>query len=239
MIASATGGGTQVNRSTFSLPLVSAAVALLAVTADAARLDMNDPRRALGREDDVRIDAQLSQDSVSPGSSVSVTYQVQNLSPSTVAIADKIADVSYDADTQTLTLSVGSEVPSNGTMPHLTVIGPGEKKTMTAGGVVRVNLPTVRSPFIAVPRFVQVKVNVLRDVTPFSKLIEEQKQAHNALAAIALPDDLFDKWIESNDAIFLNAIPVYWNPNKRSGTDASERRATSVSAPAPGLPGSF
>lgn len=52
-----------------SKSLVFAAAVVLSINAlpsDAASVDMKDPRRALGREDDVRIDAQIAQDTVSP-----------------------------------------------------------------------------------------------------------------------------------------------------------------------------
>src|SRR5512146_2314204 len=117
------------------------AVSFLNVAAAlAAHVDMNDPRRALGREDDVRIDAELMQDSVSSGSAVGVTYQIQNLSNDPIAIADKVCDVSYDADERTVVVSIGADVPKDGVMPKLVVLAPNEKKTFTAGGIVRVTV---------------------------------------------------------------------------------------------------
>src|SRR6266508_2349337 len=83
----------------------------------AAHIDMNDPRRALGREDDIRVDAQLVQDTVSSGSPVGVTYRIENLTPEPVAVADKVCDVSYDVESRTITVAVGSEVPKAGMMP--------------------------------------------------------------------------------------------------------------------------
>src|SRR5438552_17418410 len=159
----------------------------------AAHVDMKDPRRALGREDDIRVDAQLVDDTVSTGSPVGVTYQIAHLSPQPVAVADKVCAVSYDADTRTITLSIGSEVPKDGTMPHLVTIGSKEKKTFTIGAILHVATPTVRSPFTRVPRFVQVKVNFLRDVEPFRTLIENQST--RTTSAIELTDAQFDKWL--------------------------------------------
>ncbi|MGZ5432189.1 MAG: hypothetical protein ACXWH7_04625 [Thermoanaerobaculia bacterium] len=49
-----------------SIPLIHAAAAT------AAGIDMDDPRRALGREGDVRVDAQLVRDTVSPGAPIGV-----------------------------------------------------------------------------------------------------------------------------------------------------------------------
>src|SRR5436190_15486480 len=148
---------------------------LLTTTAiQAAKVDMRDPRRAVGREDDVRVDAELAQDSVSTHAKLGVVYQVQNLTDAPIALADKISDATYDADTQTITLSFGAEVPDGATMPHLVVIPPGEKKTFRGIGSLNIPTPSVRSPWAPVPRFVQVKVTVLRDLTPFAALIEQQ-----------------------------------------------------------------
>lgn len=181
------------------------------VSATAASIDMDDPRRALGREDGVRVDAQLLSDTVGSGSPLAVTYQIHNLTSTPVAIADKVTDVAYDRESRTITISIGSEVPSGGVMPRLTTIAPGEKKTMTAGRTL--TIPVAGSGrFAAVPRFVQIKVNILRDLAPFRQLIEQQSRAG---ADLVLSDPLFDRWLESNDAIFLNALPVRWTPGAR------------------------
>src|SRR6185436_10506839 len=117
-----------------------------------------------------------------------------------VAVADRVCDISYDNETQTVTVSIGSEIPSEGMMPHLVMIGPGQKKVFTTGGVVSVAVPNIRSPLVVVPRYVQIKVNVLRDIGPFRGLTPNQR----------MTDQQFDQWIEANDAIFLNTIPVRW-----------------------------
>jgi hypothetical protein len=182
---------------------------------------MNDPRRALGREDNIRVDAELLQDSISPSSPLSITYQIENLSNQTIGIADKISDVSYDADTATITFSIGAEVPAGTTMPHVVVIGPGQKRVLNAGGLVHVAVPRQRTPWSAVPRYVQIKVNVLRDITPFTALLDQQAKSS---VAPALPNDLFDKWVDANDSVFLNSLPVHWSGgNEQSAGDVSER----------------
>src|SRR6266481_513278 len=172
---------------------LSTLTALVAASADAARLDMKDPRRALGREDDVRVDAQIYQDTLSSGSTISVTVQVQNLTSAQVAIADKICDTSYDIDTRTITVSVGAEIPSAGSAPHLVTINPGQTKTFTTAAIVRVAVADPRSPFTNAPRSVQIKVNVLRDLSPFRDLLGEQARGVTA----ALSDDLFERWVET------------------------------------------
>jgi len=55
-------------------------VTLIATAGQAARIGMKDRRRAVGAEDDVRVDAQLTTEFVSARSPIGVTYQIQNLS---------------------------------------------------------------------------------------------------------------------------------------------------------------
>jgi hypothetical protein len=63
---------------------------------------------------------------------------------------------------------------------------------------------------------------VLKDLDPFADLIAKQ----TATASPALPNDLFDKWVNAVDAVFLNTIPVRWGggpPDPLSSVDASNR----------------
>ena len=205
------------------LILLLATATFCTTTAFAARVDMNDPRRALATDDDLRIDAQLGDDTIGSGSSVSVTFQIQNNTRQPIAIASKVVDTSYDAESQTVTVSIGAEIPNGTTMPQLTVVKSGEKKTFTAGSTIHLMLPSVRSPFIAYPRYVQVKVNVLRDIAPFSDLIAQQRET----AQSPLPDTLFETWVQNNDAIFLNTIPVHW----KNGRSEGDQNGADLSAP--------
>ena len=203
--------------------LVAVAVlSILSTTASyAAHVDMNDPKRALGREDDIRIDAQLFEDTVASNGPINVVYQIQNLTRHYIAIADKVCDSSYDADSRTIIVSIGAEVPANTTMPHLVTIAPGEKKVFNAGAMARVLTPNTRSPFASVPRFVQIKVNVLRDTAPFDALIEQQARAPQS--PVPLPNELFDRWLDANDAIDLNAIPVQWTGPAKSPVASADQ----------------
>jgi len=198
---------------------LAASTILTAMAAEAAEIDMNDPRRAVGREDDVRVDAQLTRDTISPGSAISVTYQIQNFTSATVAIADKISDATYDEDDRTITLAIGAEVPVGGTMPHMVTIAPGERKVLRATAIPLLAASAVRTASAISPRYVQVKVTILRDLTPFIALIQNQSQARARLS-----DELFNRWMENSDSIFLNAVPVGWtaqDPN--APVDASQR----------------
>lgn len=209
---------------TSSKPFLAAvAVALFGASiAAAARVDFSDPRRALGRDGDIRIDAELGQEGVAANSPVTVTYQIQNLSSSTIALADKIADTDFDADSQTITLSIGAEIPPGKDLPHLVTINPGEKRVLSAGALLHVAVPNVRTRWTIVPRYVQVKVTVLRDVKPFATLIDQQRRS---ATAVALPNNMFDRWVEASDSIVLNPIPVYWKGDSNRGSAENDRPA--------------
>lgn len=186
----------------------------------AASIDMNDPKRALGREGDVRIDAQLVRDTVTPGTPIGITYQIQNLSDTSVAIAAKVTDASYDEDSRTISISLGAEVPPDGNMPQMIVIAPGEKKVLQAGATPALRSTTMRSALAAMPRYVQLKVAILRDLKPFAKLIEKQ----DGRTKHRLNDEQFDQWFSSNDTIYLNSVPVHYQPV--SPSDAEKRSAS-------------
>ena len=200
-----------------------AVAAVLYSTASwAAHVDMNDPKRALGRDDDIRIDAQLFEDTVASNGPIRVIYQIQNLTQNYIAVADKVCDSSYDSDSRTIVVSIGAEVPADTMMPHLVTIAPGEKKSFNAGTTARVLTPSTRSPFVSVPRFVRIKVNVLRDISPFKTLIEQQ--ARTPQSPVPLADNLFDRWLDTNDAIDLNAIPVQWTGPARSAVAGADQQ---------------
>ena len=187
------------------LSTIIATALLCAAAATAAAIDMDDPRRALGREHDIRVDAQLVRETVSPGSPIGVIYQIQNFTSSSIAVADKTASASYDDETRTITLALGAEVPQDGNLPHLVTIAPGEKKVFRAAAVPVLNAAAMRRT-MAAPRYVQLKVSVLRDLEPFAALIEKQSVSPQPLS-----DPLFDQWFESNATIFLNALPVHFS----------------------------
>ena len=199
--------------------LALAASTLLTAAVHAAGIDMDDPWRSVGREDDIRVDAQLARDSITPGSAIAVTYQIQNFTKSSIAIADRLSDASYDEDARTITLSIGSEVPVGGAMPHMVTIAPGEKRVLRASAIPSLSAAAMRASIGGAPRYVQVKVTILRDLTPFVALIENQSHGKQPLS-----DDLFNRWMENSATILLNAVPIGWamcDPNP--AMDASAR----------------
>ncbi|MDQ6800252.1 MAG: hypothetical protein M3041_05380 [Acidobacteriota bacterium] len=199
-----------------------AATWMVVASAMAAHVDFKDPKRALGREGDVRVDAELTQDTISATSPINVTYQIENLSKVAVAVADKIFDASFDADARTITLSIGAEVPPGPNMPHLAIIRPGEKRVLEGGALVHVVTPNIRTPWTAIPKYIQIQVTLLRDIAPFASLIEQQSRA---TIPVPLPNDAFDRWVENSESVLLNTIPVYWKNENRRGTAESGQPA--------------
>lgn len=195
------------------------AAVLVSAAADAASIDMNDPLRAKGREGDVRIDAQLVTDAVSPGAPVGVTWQIQNFTEHAIAVATRVVDASYDADSRTITLAIGSEVPQDGNMPAMVLVGPGEKKVFRAAATPSITVAAIRS---ASPRYVQVKVSILRELDPFLTLIRAQAPSSKPQQ---LSDELFELWFESTDTIFLNTLPVQWSGKVQKAIDVEQRSA--------------
>lgn len=202
-------------KSSSRIAVTAAVFLLVSATASAAGVDFKDPRRALGREDDIKVDAQMLQETLSSGSPISITYQIENLTPVPIAIADKVADATFDADSQTITVSIGAEIPSGKAMPHLTTIPPGQARAFHIGASAQVLVPNAKSPWAHVPRFVQITVNVLRDLKPFAKLIAQQAQS---AAAPPLPNDLFDTWVASVSSVELNVLPVRWSNERQVPT---------------------
>jgi hypothetical protein len=188
---------------------------LVSSAARAAGVDFKDPRRALGREDDIKVDAQMLQETISPGTPISVTYQIENLTASPIAIADKVVDATFDADSQTITVTIGAEIPQGTAMPHLTTIPSGQTRAFHIGASAQVLVPNAKSPWAHVPRFVQITVNVLRDLKPFANLIAQQQKS---AAAPPLPNDLFDTWVASVSSVELNVLPVRWTNDQHGPT---------------------
>lgn len=206
---------------TTRLFLVSSLTVFVASAAYAAEIDMNDPHRAVGRENDVRIDAQLASDVVQGGAPIAVTYQVHNLTDRTVGLAEKNCSASYDPETQTITIALGSEIPPDGALPRMAVIAPGEKKIFRAAATVH---SAIARAARLTPRFVQIKVSLLRNILPFRELIDRQQRPQPP-AVIPLSDAQFEEWLDENDTIYLNSLPVRFEKSSGSAFDASQSRS--------------
>lgn len=191
--------------------LAPAAVALLFVAACAStpKVDMKEPRRLVATDNDVRLDAQVKGDTLGPSTEVPIDYEVTNNRETAIAIAELIPDSAYDADTQTVTVSFGSEVPGEQLLPRLILIKPGEHKTFSSAA--RVNVPITelveQNPFHRYPNGLRIRLNFLGDASPFMKLVGISERAvHDP----ALANELFPKWVEQNESVITNVLPMRW-----------------------------
>ena len=190
-------------------------------------IDMNEPRRVVGTENAVRIDAQVYGETLTINSAVPVKYEITNQRETAIAFADLTPDVTYDPETQIVTVGLGSEVPGNEMVPRLIRIPPGQKKSFST--VARVQIRPVAAgsmaPTARLPRGLRLKVSFLGDTEPFLELIDIPERAvHNP----KLADSLFTAWLERNETVYTNAVPMRWSvtaePDAGAATGRRRRR---------------
>lgn len=171
-------------------------------------VNMSEPRRVVGTESAVRIDAEVVGDEMRAGVPLPITYEVTNHRNEQIAIADIVAETTYDAETNTLTVNIGSEVPGATLLPRLIAIAPGEKKTFATtarfGGLLP--KPTA-NPDRRQSMDLRIKVNFLGDTTGFDDLIA---MSEKAVADAKRADEVFPVWLERNEAVYTNSIPMRW-----------------------------
>ena len=187
-------------------------------------IDMAEPRRIVGTENAVRVDAQVSADHVAPGAHIPITYEITNMRESAIAVAELLPETSYDADARMFTVSIGSEVPGNELLPRLIVIEPGEKKSFSIVARLRYVMPprSVDPTLRSVPAGFRVKLNFLSETEPFRELIGIKEVA---VADAKLADQLFPIWLERNEVVYTNAVPMRWGARTRPEIgDQPERR---------------
>ena len=181
---------------------------LAAGCASTAPVNMEEPRRVVGTENSVRIDAQIFGERLAAAANIPVKYDITNNRPQPIAIADIIPETSYDPDTQTVTVSIGSEVPGEQLLPRLISIGPGEKKSFSTVARVNLMVSSQVTPYARYPNAMRLKVNFLDDTAHFKKLIDiPEKGVHDPVLA----DELFPKWLERNETLYTNAVPMRWS----------------------------
>lgn len=184
--------------------LVTCCSLLLLAACSTATVNMAEPRRVVGTESSVRVDAEIA---ASQGAgSIGIVYVITNDRETPIAVADILPETSWDGETRTATVSIGSEVPGATILPRLILIGPGEKKSFTANARLGSTLPG-RSPDPRVPAsaLLRLKVNFLGRTAPFAELIGIPEKG---IADSKRADELFGIWLESNEAVFTNAVPV-------------------------------
>jgi hypothetical protein len=181
-------------------------------------IDPSDSFRVVGRENDVRVDAQLYTRQIGPSSPVSLVYEVKNLSSHPIMFAPIEPTVAYHADSRTITVGLGAEIPVAEALPAMVSLVPGESRSFTAGAALKLAVPSaVRS---AHPRFIQVRFNYLRDPSGIEGLID------SGVMASEPSEGLFRTWVEHIAAVVTNALPIRWGGKDQTGMppiDASRR----------------
>ena len=205
-------------------PVVSiAALILTAACASTPTVDMSEPRRVVGTEAEVRLDAQIFGERLSTNITIPVKYDITNTRDEAIAVADMVPEASYDPETQVVTVGIGSEVPGASLLPRLISIAPGEKKSFSTVARVNILVGRVGSPLSRYPNALRVKLNFLSDTTPFQHLIgitEKGIQDPN------MADQLFPVWLEKNETVYTNAVPMRWGfePEEVTAPPAGRRR---------------
>lgn len=205
---------------------VVTAILLLTLTGCATNtrsVDMDEPRRIVGTENDVRVDAQIFGERLSTSTTIPVKYDITNERSEAIAIADLLPEATYDPDTQTVTVSIGAEVPGAELLPRLIAIAPGEKKSFSTVARVNILVGLAATPNSRFPNALRLKINFLSDTTEFRELIAmTQRATYNP----KLADQLFPTWLEKNETVYTNAVPMRWTfePEPTSPTAGRRRR---------------
>lgn len=199
---------------------LSSVLVLLLLTACASTaVDMTEPRRVVGTESSVRVDAEIGE-GARPGAPIAIKYEITNQRTTAIAVADILPETTFDRDTRTVTVSIGSEVPGTTILPRLVTIGPGEKKSFTTNA--RLTLMTTQSadPRASGSALLRLKVNFLGDTAPFAELLDIPEKG---IADAKRADELFTVWLEKNEAVYTNAVPVRTTGRTTPEGDASQR----------------
>ncbi|MGA7615309.1 MAG: hypothetical protein WBX15_09015 [Thermoanaerobaculia bacterium] len=190
--------------------MFAAAVALAASGCSSSsqpRVNMKEATRVVGTDNDVRVDAQLYADQINSSTPIGIVYQIQNDRKEAIAIAANQTDASFDRQSQTITVNIGAEIPGSKGVPRLTLIEPGQKKGFSVGVRIAVAVPT-GSRLAPTPRYLRIRVNFLNDAEPFQGVISASNQN---VEPVSLPKGLFTRWIDCNESVETNTIPVYWS----------------------------
>lgn len=197
-------------------------VALLAAACATAPVDLQEDRRVVGTENGVRLDGLVRGDVLSTSNSIPFSWDVTNERSLPIAVADIIPAASYDSESRIVTVSLGSEVPGATMLPRLISIAPGEKKTFS--GTIRVQIlpESPGDPHVRAERpTLHLKLNFLGDVQPFAELVGiPQKGVHDP----QLADRLFPLWLDRNEVVMSNALPMRWRAPVENELSAARKR---------------
>ena len=214
------------------LLLIAVVVAACASSNSKPINESKEPRRAVGTENGVRIDVEVYSESLTPNASIPIKYDITNHRNQTILVADLVPSGTYDSDTQTVTVNLGTEIPGENFLPRLIAIRPEERKSFTTSAhvVIAANPGT---PWTPRPNGVRVRLNFLDDTSTFSKLIEiPEKAVHDPKLAA----DLFQKWVDNNETVVTNILPMRWQGSSTMFGDASTPLSQPTRGRRPGRP---
>ena len=180
-----------------------------AACASTPKVDMKEPRRLVATNNDVRVDVQVRGETLGPSTDIPLDYEITNNRDTPIAIAELVPDSTYDSETQTVTVTLGSEVPGQQFLPRLILIKPGEKKGFSSAA--RVNVPITelvdQNPFHRYPNGLRIRLNFLGDAKPFMELVGISERA---VRDPKLANELFPKWVEQNESVITSVLPMRW-----------------------------
>jgi hypothetical protein len=182
------------------------AVAAACASASKPMNESTEPRRAVGTESGVRLDVEVYSEMLTTNASIPIKYEITNHRDKTILVADLLPQGAYDPDTQTVTVNLGTEIPGENFLPRLIAIRPEERKSFsTAAHVIIAANPG--TPWTPKPNGVRIRLNFLENITPFAPLIDiPEKAVHDP----KLADALFQKWVENNETVVTNILPMRW-----------------------------
>src|SRR5689334_1098094 len=112
---------------------------------------MKEPRRVVGTDNDVRIDAEVFGDTLTPNVNIPIRYDITNNRSNTILVADLLLNATYDPGTFTVTVDIGSEIPGQQYLPRLIAIPSGGKKSFNASAHVTILQNPSATPFAPRP----------------------------------------------------------------------------------------
>jgi len=185
-----------------------AALILFLAACSTVPVDMNEPRRVVGTESAVRVDAEIRGEEIRPGAQIPFIYEITNERQEPIAVADMVPVTTYDSETQTITVNIGSEVPGQHLLPRLISIAPGAKKVFSGSARMAFALhANTANPQGTFPATLRLKVNFLGDTKPFAELLDIPEKA---VADAKRADELFPIWLQENEVVYTNAVPMRW-----------------------------
>ena len=171
----------------------------------------------VGTENNVRVDAEIYGEDMIQGTSIAIKYDDHQ--PALIADPDRRSD---PADRPTIPTRARSRstsarrFPGEEFLPRLISIPSGERRTFNTGA--HINIPhAAQLPLAPKPR----RAAAPRQLPRRSRPVREagRHPGESACAITKLADELFPKWVERNETVTTNALPMRWQGPRTSGIE--------------------